>query len=166
MRHTRIVGVAIMALLLMLTGCDDPNAAAPHATKAPAAGGHQPAAPTGAAQPAPVQADPSAHNTQPGELDLHVEWTSENTKTPACEWSHNGPSQPCANMEKPEKEGGLDYIGLWEHTVPGAKTGDTVTIAAQGSIGVKSIDCSVYWKGAYHSGTTNGKRCSIQFKLN
>lgn len=161
----KITALLIGAVLLLgLAGCGPGSGAGGGAPKkAPAAGGPQHGDP-GGAQPAPVQADPSAHNTQAGEVDLHVDWTAENSSTPACEWTKNGRSSPCAAMERGEKVSGT-YYGLWEWNETG-KAGDVFTVNAQGNIGVKSITCMVWWKGVYHEGVTNGRRCGINFTLN
>ena len=156
-------GVAVAVLLL--AGCD-PSAGGGggQAKPRPTAGGQQrPGLAGGGTAPAPVRGDPSAHNTQPGEVDLHVEWVSENRTTPVCEWSKNGVATPCTNMERPEREGG-EYIGLWEYGDHG-KAGDRYAINAQGFAGTKDIRCSISWKGAYHAGVTNGRRCSIDLVL-
>jgi hypothetical protein len=119
------------------------------------------------AEPAPVQGDPSAHNQQPGEVDLYVEWTSENRSLPSCEWSKNAPGQghPCEGLTAPQRPvPDHDYVGLWSRTETG-KTGDHFEISAQGNAGVTSIDCSLMYKGAVHQGTTNGRRCSLIITL-
>lgn len=162
-----------LALLLVcamaLTACDHEQSSGDHPKQKPNANGgaHQPQAGGGANQPAPVQGDPSAHNTQPGEVDLHVEWASENKKTPACEWSMNAPGQghPCEALhEGQQEEPGEDYFGLWEYTTTG-KAGDVVWLSAQGNIGTKWIRCAVFWKGAYHTLTASGKRCGGTYTL-
>lgn len=155
----RLLPLAI--LLPLLAGCPDEPSTPPH--RAPTAGPGQHREPAGQ-QPAPVQGDPSAHNTQAGEVDLHVEWTSENSATPVCEWSKNGAVRPCANMRKAVKDHTTDYIGLWEREDRGS-AGDVFTIAATGNPGVKSIECAIAWKGKYHAGTSNGRRCGISFTL-
>lgn len=159
---------ALAVALALLAGCD-PNAeggAPPTRPNPPAGGGqHNPGGGTGT-QPAPVQRDPSAHNTQAGEVDLHVEWSSENNNTPVCEWSKNGVSQPCANMARGEHPNpdSLDYIGFWEHGEMG-QVGDVFTVNAQGTGAVKTIDCSIAFKGRYHPGVTNGRRCGATFTV-
>ena len=81
----RIIAALVAALLLTsIVACDADKkpAAKPTATHAPAVpappvpGGnhHQPT--PGGQQPAPVQADPSAHNTQPGMVGLFGSWES------------------------------------------------------------------------------------------
>jgi hypothetical protein len=161
--------VATVAALLALTACD-PEAAkrGENPGKAPAAGQGQQHKEPGGQQPAPVQGDPSAHNTQPGELDLHVEWESENRKTPACEWSINKPGVggPCANMATPHQvDGKGNYIGLWEHTTT-AKSGDVVFLSAEGNTGTKWVECAVSWKGKYRSlGAAGQKRCGGVYTL-
>lgn len=156
-----------LALVVTLGACD-PNADDHNTERRPwPAGAQQPAnPPAGAQQPAPVQADPSAHNDQPGEVDLHVSWTSENKHTPACEWSKNAPGQghPCEGLRDAVKEG-RDYIGLWEREEHG-KAGDVFELSAQGWAGTKSIECAIFWKGAYHAGVTSGTRCSVVLTLN
>jgi hypothetical protein len=152
---TILAGVLVFMALTAEEGCAPSDGSSKPEPKPPApAAGAQHADP-GAAQPAPVQGDPSAHNTQPGELDLSIEWASENKKTPACEWSLNAPGvgQPCANMATPEKAvpNGL-YLGLWEHTVStSAKAGDVVFLTARGNIGSNWVKCYAYWKGQQHA---------------
>jgi hypothetical protein len=114
----RAVPLLLAALLaLPLSACEPEksNGGNHQPAKPPKPPVQQPQPQPGAQQPAPVQGDPNAHNTQTGELDLHVEWISENRRTPACEWSLNAPGQgqPCANMEHGEHAdpGDTDYIG-------------------------------------------------------
>lgn len=156
----------ILAVVLPLLGACDPVDTNKHNAppKPPAGKAAAPANP-GGAQPAPVQGDPSAHNTQPGEVDLHVEWASENSQTIVCEWSKNAPGQghPCENMSKGHKEG-QDYLGLWEYETTG-KAGDVIFIAAQGTGAVKWVKCSVAWKGAYHEISGSGNRCAGTYTL-
>lgn len=160
----RIMAVGL-AVMLALTACQ-PEAGGAHPHQNPPAGGAHHAEP-GNAQPAPAPGDPGAHNTQPGEVDLHVEWASENKKTPACEWSMNAPGKghPCESLREAHQEApGMDYLGLWEYTTTG-KAGDVVFLSAQGNIGTKWIKCSVFWKGAYHGLPDAGKRCGGTYTL-
>jgi len=117
----------------------------------------------GNAQPAPVQGDPSAHNTQPGHVGLFLTWESENNKTPACEWTRNGAVQPCANM-RVEHEGNT-YVGFWEHEET-AKAGDVYTLNAEGTGAVKWITCEIFWKGNGIEGPKTSKRCGVTRALN
>lgn len=157
MKRTIPTLVAILALLAVSAeGCPDEGGSSskpekPPAVPAPAKGDGG----GGGAQPAPVQGDPSAHNTQPGELDVSIEWASENKKTPLCEWSLNAPGvgQPCANIATPERAvpNGL-YLGLWDHLASTtAKAGDVVYLSARGNIGSNWIKCYAHWKGAMHT---------------
>jgi hypothetical protein len=160
---------AAAALLAVLAGCGQPTQQGRDGDKPaarPGAGGaQQPQGNPGAVQPAPVQGDPGAHNTQPGELDLHVEWISENSGTPACEWTKNGAVSPCANIKRAVKDPDMRYyVGLWSREEV-AQAGDVFTINAQGQAGVTSIRCVINWKGQYHDGVSNGKRCSITFTV-
>lgn len=162
--------VAFIALgAMLLSGCGTPDKENNHSTQRRPGAGAQPAQPQGGAQqPAPVQGDPGAHNNQPGELDFHVEWASENRKTPACEWSVNavGVGKPCAKIETPEQvDGKGDYFGLWEHTEK-AKAGDIAWLSAHGNMGTKWIKCSISWKGSYHELPSKGKHCGGTFTLN
>jgi len=154
---------ATVVLALSLAGCPE-DAGTPQ--KAPTAGAHQqpPQPPAGAQQPAPV-ADPGEHNKQPGELDLHVEWVSENNRLPACEWSLNAPGRghPCENMQKAQQVDRY-YYGLWEYETT-AKAGDVGFLSAQASIGGETIRCSYFWKGRLHALPDNGKRCGGTFTL-
>lgn len=156
-----------LALLLSLTACEPAKGkGGDHPRIPPPKAGQQNPAPHGQ-QPAPVQGDPSAHNLQPGEVDLHVNWSSERSgETPACEWTKNGgPAQPCAGIRPGVQEDpGEPYFGLWEYTTTG-KAGDRFIIAAQGALGVTDISCEVWWKGAYHGGVSNKRRCSIDYTL-
>jgi hypothetical protein len=166
MRRT-IAGLAAVLALFATTaeGCPEDKKPSGKASHAPAV---PPAVPPGAGkggdgkgeQPAPVQGDPSAHNTQPGELDLHVEWQAETTRTPGCEWSLNNPGvgNPCANIAKPEKAHPSDklYLGFWEHETK-ARTGDVVWLSAQG-VGYDSLKCSYHWKGQYFDLPDDGGR--------
>jgi hypothetical protein len=166
-----IAALVTLAIALALAGC---GAQAGHGGSdrpkpPPAAGGgaHQPQGGAQAQQPAPVQGDPSAHNTQEGEVDLHVEWASENHHTPACEWSKNAPGlgHPCESLEDGhQEEPGMDYIGIWEREEHG-KTGDVFWLSAQGYPGTKWASCSILWKGKEHGGTNRGSRCSITLTL-
>lgn len=153
--------VAVLAALALLLGACEPEGGQPSTERRPGAPqAHTPPA-GGGQQPAPVQGDPGAHNTDPGELDLHVEWISQNRKTPACEWSLNAPGRGhvCENMQPGVQEPGVvDYIGLWEYETM-AKAGDVVWISAQGNIGNKSITCAYHWKGVYHELPSSGNRC-------
>lgn len=169
----RRIAAALTALCLALTlsACDPESAKrGENPGKAPAAGQGQHKGDDGqGAQPAPVQGDPSAHNTQPGELDLHVEWESENRLLPACTWGLNSPAgadQPCANVAKPHQADGKgNYIGLWEHTVS-AKSGDVVVLSAEGNRGTVWVECAISWKGKYHSlGAAGQKRCGGTYTL-
>lgn len=159
----------LLACTLALAACEPEGGGggtAPAKPKPPAGGAQQPQ--PGAQQPAPVQGDPNAHNKQPGELDLHVEWTSENNKTPACEWSLNAPGlgHPCEGLQKGVQEPGvLDYIGFWEYSMT-AQAGDVVFLSAQGNRGNKSIECAYFWKGAYHPFPSSGNRCGGTATLN
>lgn len=158
--------LAFLALVLIFgaAGCD-PNGD-PSTHPRPGAGqAHQPPAPpAGAQQPAPA-GDPGQHNTQPGEIDLHVSWTSENKHTPACEWSKNAPGKthPCEGLKDAVKEG-KDYIGLWEREETG-KAGDVFQLNAHGWAGTKSIDCAYFWKGQYHPLLSQGTQCGGTFTL-
>jgi len=173
-----LVVVALVSLLL--AGCDQekgksdqakPKASATAKPKAqPAVPPAKPGKPqpTNGAEPAPVQGDPSAHNQEPGEVDLYVEWTSEDKYAPSCEWSKNAPGRghPCEGLKDASKpKGHHEFIGLWSRTEQG-QAGDHFEIAAQGStVGVTSIDCSIMYKGQVYQGQTNGRRCSIQLTL-
>lgn len=169
MKRQIVVLAAVLALLALgAADCEPEKGGSTQRQPNPPAAGQQPKAGNGAQQPAPVQGDPSAHNTQPGEVDLHVEWGSENRKTPACEWSINAPGHGhvCENMERPEQvDGKGDYLGLWEYETTG-KAGDVVWLSAQGNIGNKWINCSVAWKGKYHPLPSSGNRCGGTFTLN
>jgi hypothetical protein len=144
----------LLALLLIpalaIGGCDpEPTGGHPQPKKNAGQAQQPPAVDPGAAQPAPVQGDPSAHNTQPGELDLYVEWSSQNRSKPSCEWSINKPGvgTPCANIRDPQQfQSTGRYNGLWGTTVT-AKSGDVVFLTAQGNAGTEWIQCRVEWKG-------------------
>jgi hypothetical protein len=165
-RRIIALGVAL-SLLLSMSGCD-PAQDGKHSTpQKPRAGNAPPPVNPGHAQPAPVQGDPSAHNTQPGEIDLSVEWASENKRTPACEWSLNAPGQGhvCENLKEGKQESpGEDYFGLWEYTWTG-KPGDVVFLTAQGNFGNKWIKCFIYWKGAPHELPAAGNHCGGTYTL-
>ena len=168
MRRT-LAALVALTTLLALAACDPEDTGNNHKPKPkPAAGGAAPQHDNGggeAAQPAPVQGDPNAHNTQPGEVDVHVSWTSENKFPPVCEWSKNAPGvgHPCENMANAHKVG-KDYVGLWEYETTGA-VGDVFFVAAQGTGAMKSMECSVAWKGQYHAIAGDGKRCSGTYVL-
>lgn len=159
----KLIALLSLSLVFALGACDPEPGGTPQ--KAPAAGGHQQPANPGAAQPAPVQGDPSAHNTQPGEVDIHVSWTSENKFPPVCEWSKNAPGagHPCENMEDAHKVG-KDYVGLWEYETTG-QVGDTFFVAVQGTGAVKSVECSIAWKGGYHAIAGSVNRCAGTYTL-
>jgi hypothetical protein len=164
---------ALLAVLACLTlaGCD-PEGASPTGPK------HEkpPAATAGAGErkhEKPPTAGPEAkHETDPGEIDLHVEWISENAKSPACEWSLNKPGvhEQCSGVGPGVQEPGeVDYIGLWEYTVLElGHSGDTVELYAEGNIGAKSIRCYVAWKNRYHElpYDDSKRRCGGSYKLN
>jgi hypothetical protein len=160
----KLIALLSLTLVVMLGACD-PNAGT-QPQRAPGAGqAQQPAQPpAGAQQPAPA-GDPGQHNTQPGEIDLHVSWVSENKHTPACEWSKNatGATHPCEGLKDAVKEG-KDYIGLWEREETG-KAGDTFQLNAHGWPGTKSIECAYFWKGKYHALLSQGTQCGGTFVL-
>ncbi len=156
---------ALLVALLVLTGCEPEQPSKSDTKPRAGAGQAKPpkADPGKGAEPAPVQGDPSAHNTEEGEVDIHVSWTNPKTAvTPLCEWSKNGTSQPCAGMHEAVKEG-KNYIGLWEYTTRG-KSGDTFTVNAEGLSGTDP-DCSIAFRGVYHEGTTRGPRCGAVFTI-
>lgn len=168
MKRTIAVLVAL-ALVPLLAGC--PDSPPPSTERRPGApqAHPQPTPHVGAQQPGPHQADPSAHNEQPGEVDLHVEWSSENKHTPACEWSKNAPGKthPCEGLrDAVQEEGHPDYFGLWEREEQG-KAGDIFQLNAHGWPGTKSIACSIFWKGTYHALPTSadGKQCGGTYTL-
>lgn len=117
----------------------------------------------GKAQPAPVQGDPSAHNTQPGEVALFLEWNSENKSAPLCEWTRNGAVNPCTNpyIHRSEKFG---YIGSFQHDEK-ATAGMTYTIVGEGTGAVTFMECSISWKNNLHVGKSTGRRCSVSLTL-
>jgi hypothetical protein len=161
----RILALLMIVPVLALGACDPEQGHSTHPKKNAGQAQKPPPVDNGAAQPAPVQGDPSAHNTQPGEVDVHVSWTSENKHTPSCEWSKNAPGggHPCENMTDAHQEG-KNYIGLWEYETTGA-AGDVFFLAAQGTGAMKSMECSIAWKGHYHEIAGDGKRCSGTYKL-
>lgn len=166
MSTQRGVMAALLAvgLLLSLAGCPDDPKLPPK--KAPAAGQRQnpPKLDPGINQPAPVRGDPSAHNTQPGQVGLFVTWEAESRTTPVCEWTRNGVVQPCANMEQPTREGN-SWVGIWEHEER-ATAGAVYTLTAQGTGAVKVITCEIAWKSQIHPGISQGSRCGASFTLN
>jgi len=153
-----------VALLLSLAGCPDDPKLPPK--KAPAAGQHQnpPKIDPGINQPAPVQGDPSAHNTQPGSVGLFVTWQSENSTTPVCEWTRAGAVQPCADITAVRDSDFPGWHGFWEHDEPG-KIGTTYTLTAQGTGALQFITCEIAWKGQIHPGTSTGNRCGVSYTL-
>lgn len=163
-----LVALATVALALTMAACEPEGTGSDRPKPKPPAGGPKHQNPGGeAAQPAPVQGDPGAHNTQEGEVDLHVEWASENRKKPACEWGKNAPGQghPCEGLrEAVQEEKGQDYFGLWEREERG-KSGDVFHISAQGNVGTKWITCTIFWKGVEEEGVTVGNRCSVTLTL-
>lgn len=154
--------VAALLLLLSAADCDNPPSG-DRPQQHPPAAGNKPA-PQNPAQPAPVQGDPHAHNTQPGYVGLFLTWEAESRATPVCEWTRNGTVQPCNNMESPTHEGAT-WIGLWEHEEL-AKTGDRYTLTAQGTGAVKTVTCEIAWKGQIIPGVTRGGRCGVSYQLN
>lgn len=118
----------------------------------------------GNAQPAPVQGDPGAHNTQPGMVGLFVHWESENKITPVCEWSRNGVSQPCANIASQHDDDSPGYYGFWEHE-ESAIAGTTYAVNAQGTGAIKVITCEIAWKGTIYPGVKQGSRCGASLTL-
>jgi hypothetical protein len=159
-----ILAVLLLAVALLLGGCD-PESSGPHQPQPkPPAANHQ-AQPNNLQQPAPVRGDPSAHNTQPGQVGLFVSWESENNQTPLCEWSRNGASQPCANMQaKRDDDDGIGYWGFWEHE-EAASAGMTYTVNAQGTGAVKYVTCEIAWKGHIYPGTPGEHRCGASLVL-
>jgi hypothetical protein len=178
-RRTIAVLAAVLTLFAVTAeGCPD-TAPKPSTTKSAAPAG-QPAPPpakpakpepTEGAQPAPVQRDPSAHNTQPGEVGLYVSWESQNKATPVCEYSHNGRTFPCNNMVSKHDDEAADngepaWYGFWETVFP-AKAGDTISLNAQGADrSVVYVTCEYSWKGHIGSGTPGERRCGLQATLN
>jgi hypothetical protein len=147
----KLIALLFVALVATLGACD-PNAPS---SPPPAPKEHKPA-------PTPAGTQAHQHPHAAGEADLHVEWTSENSHEPACQWSYNKPGvhQPCDGVPKAVQESGVqDYIGFWEYTIPDAAQGGTVELYAQGWPGTKSIECSVFWKTKYYPLPSNGTRC-------
>lgn len=162
----KLLALLMILPILGLGGCD-PEATGDHPQPKKNAGQAKPPeiVDPGAAEPAPIQGDPGAHNTDPGEVDVHVSWVSENNQTVVCEWSKNAPGagHPCEGMQKGHKEG-KDYIGLWEYETTGVE-GDVFFLAVQGTGAVKSVECAIAWKGHYHSIAGSGNRCAGTYKL-
>jgi hypothetical protein len=153
----------LLACTVALAACEPEKGGGNHPNKPPKPPVHQPQPQPGAQQPAPVQGDPNAHNTEAGEVDLHVSWTNPKTgTTPLCEWSKNGKSQPCANMREAVKEGN-NYIGLWEHEETG-KSGDVFTLNAEGQSGTEAT-CEIFYKGQGHPGISSKTRCSAHLAI-
>lgn len=154
----------LLVLVFSGAGCN-PESGHPSTERRPGAPqAKQPPQPApGAQQPAPA-GDPGEHNKQPGEVDLHVDWTSENAHEPACEWSKNGAVNSCSSMSRAHKEGKL-YYGLWEHGETG-QAGDVFSLNAHGWPGTNSIECSIFWKGSYHQLPSRGSQCGGTFTLN
>ena len=173
MRRTIAVALSLAVTVLLGAGsCDVSKPSTEHSASAQAPAKpavppvvQQPTPPPGAQQPAPCP-DPGCANKQPGELDLHVEWVSENRKTPSCEWSLNSPGlgHPCENLQEAHQVDRY-YYGLWEYETT-AKAGDIGWLSAQANIGGETIRCSYFWKGALHDLPSSGKRCGGQFTLN
>lgn len=158
----RVIIAALVALVLPLTlaACDDTADKSGHHDKKAT----PPAATAGATahkKEAPPHGLPTA--APAGQVALFVEWTSENSAKPVCEWAKNAKSQGCDYMQDPvHDEGG--WYGEWEWVEPG-KVGDTYSVTASGTGAMKTISCSIFWKGIGHSGATNGKRCGIELQL-
>lgn len=161
-----LAALVALTTLLALVACDPEDTSHKPKPKPAAGGGVAPPQDPHGAEPAPIQGDPNAHNTKEGEVDLHVDWASENNQTVVCEWSKNAPGvgHPCEGMQKGHKEG-KDYLGLWEYETTGV-AGDVFFLAVQGTGAVKSVECAVAWKGQYHSIAGSGNRCAGIYTLN
>lgn len=168
-----LAAATAITLALTLAGCpDDGGTSAKPSHAAPAPVGGPPPANNGGhndgqgAQPAPAQGDPNAHNTEEGEVDLHVSWTSANSNTGACLWRKNGVESPCAGMKRAVLEPSVKkYIGLWETTTTG-KAKDNFYLSFQGANGTESSECAIYFKGHPQPGEVHsGGRCSINVVL-
>lgn len=144
--------LALAFLVLLAGGCDPepsgsdrpvlhPNPGAVHGN-----GGH---GDPNVNQPAPVQGDPEAHNTQPGYVVMFVTWKSENKLIPAITAAVNGSPIPLGDISAPTLEGDRAWHGDWEWEGPG-KVGDTYTVTAKGK-GTLSLACEIGWKGQFHS---------------
>lgn len=162
----KLIALLSVALVVALGACDPQAGSQPE--RRPTPGNHQPPQPPqGAQQPAPA-GDPGQHNTQPGEVDLHVTWTSENKHTPVCVWappSAIGQPHPCEGLQEgTQVDGKGDYYGLWEREEHG-QAGDTFQLNAHGWPGTKSIECAYFWKGKYHALYVKGTQCGGTFVL-
>jgi hypothetical protein len=166
MKRLKVYGLITLMVVAFATGCAQQGKDTGEPAKAPAPGKvEEPKGGPAVQQPAPVQGDPSAHNTQPGEVGLFLNWDSENKATPVCEWTRAGAVQPCANLQAKRDEDGIGYYGMWEHEEPG-KVGTTYTLTAQGTAAVSGMTCEIWWKGQGHLGESNGRRCGVTFTLN
>lgn len=155
--------LAVFALL-GVAACEPQKDDGHNTPRRPGAPQAQPTVNPGNQQPAPVQGDPNAHNTQPGHVGLFVTWRAQSRATPICEWTRNGAVQPCGNIEQPTHQGNT-WIGVWEYEEP-AQTGWTYTLNAQGPGAITDITCEISWKGQIIPGVSAARRCGVSYQLN
>lgn len=165
MRQWIVALVSLLALLALVacTPKDGDNTSQPARRKGPNVVQNQPAEP-GANQPGPVQADPSAHDTHPGDIELQAIWESETSVKPQIEYSIGGGQVPAGAASMTVNKHGKTYIGVWTYAVP-AQSGTTYGLTMFGTSSFKTARCVILYHGQFPNAQEDRRNCAASWTV-
>lgn len=118
----------------------------------------------GANQPGPVQGDPSAHDTHPGDIELQAIWESETSAKPQIEYSIGGGQIPAGAGSMTVNKHGNRYIGVWTYPVP-AQSGVTYGLTMFGTASFKTARCVILYHGQFPNAQEDRRNCAASWRV-
>ena len=118
----------------------------------------------GANQPGPIQGDPSAHDTHPGDIELQAIWESETNKKPEIEYSIGAGQIPANAGAMTVTKHGNRYVGVWTFTTP-ARSGTTYGLTMFGTPSFIVARCVVMYHGQFPDAQEADRHCAASYTV-